>query len=247
MRIRPSIIVAFIAGIILTGVVVWFLNDRTSPTVPATAGLPNAPEFVSVPDVPTWQTYRNDMFGFSIEHPAHWRMYESLDNGVPMITLYEPANTVAPGGDSRAEPPYTHFSNATHVSFYPSGIPTEGVIGMTRPTTIQFMTDIKTAIDYLALPSGSDGSTTGGVTIESGRVWATMVVFENPPLNWKPWGFLWASVFMSDSDMVCYRDGARVDENACDPLVGDSVLHTGSPDPAIRAVEERMLESLRFF
>lgn len=245
-------IVSFLGGAALVAVVFFLFVERV-PQSPEDAGVIEdhglgLPQPDEAPE--TWVVYENEPFGFSIDRPASWKIAESNEGGTAMITIYKPGSFIvsesgSTGGFVAETPPYTHFSNATHVSIYPVGIPTEGVVGRMRESTITFGPKTDRATDYLSLGSGAEAALVRGVDA-AGAPWATYVTFAEPPENWKPWGFVWASVALEGDRTVCYRNGKSIDTKSCDPLSGDDIVHTGTPDPDERAIEVRMLESFRF-
>jgi hypothetical protein len=235
-------IMSFFAGLLVIGGILFLLRPRLAPA-------PVVPEFQSEEVAATsdestkeeWTTYRNDVFGFSIEHPTSWEIAQSNENGTPMVTIYKPGSAL--GNPDEATPPYTHWTNATHVSVYPSGIPTEGVGGLTRPSTVKFTIAAKQANDHLVY---SKGASMESLKVEDGAPWATLVSFENPPVNWRPWGFVWAGLALPNMATVCFRNGEEIKNDQCDPLAGDEIIHIGTPEAADRAIEERMLASFKF-
>ncbi len=245
-QIRTAIL-GFLGGAALVAMFFFLFVERT----------PRSPQDITPIDGTTletaparaieWREYRNEIFGFSLEYPASWQIVEKTSSGVPMITIYKPDSAVSSGSDVSTEAPYTHFSNATHVSIYPSGVPTAGVIGFTQPSTVPFVPQTEQATDYFAVPPGTSFAVFDAEALtDAGKPWATYVTFTAPPTNWKPWGFVWAGVAMSEHASICFRMGERIPSDTCDPLTGDDVVHEGIPDPTDREIEKRILASLRF-
>jgi hypothetical protein len=245
MSPRRIAIVSFFAGIVVVGgglLLMKFWRGQMIPETPVVRE-PDVAATSTPPAEEQWTTYRNDIFGFSIEHPASWEVAERNANGTPMISIYKPGSHVPHPGSIQSNPPFSHWDTATHVSMYPSGIPTEGAAGFTQPNKLDLHVEVKQANDYLAFPKGTNIEQ---VQATNGDPWATFISFENPPTNWKPWGFVWVAVALPDMSTLCLRNGETVDEVHCDPLAGDQVIHIGTPNPTERAIEERMLTSLRF-
>lgn len=184
-----------------------------------------APDDVLVNPTADWQTYRNDDYNFIISYPPDWTVASGTRVISPMISIYPIAQVMPP------EPPFDHFANAVHVSIYPEGIPTEGVSGEVRSTEVSFMESVEEARDYI---------------LSNGEAWATMAVFGNPPAPWKEWGYVFARAPIDDLRIECMRDDKVITEEQCDPLFGDQIIRYGEVDESVRAIEKRILESLRF-
>ncbi len=162
--------------------------------------------------------------------------------------MYKPGSFSHPDPSVEDRPPYTHFANATHVSVYPHGVPTEWVIGVTRPSKLLLDTQVATANDYLILPKDFVAMAATPEALEKAwEPWATFVTFTDPPVNWKPWGFVWAGVTIVGSDNLCFRNGDPLPGENCDPLAGDDLINRGIINSEDRSIEEKMLASLRFF
>lgn len=226
-RGRASTIVLLVLGAVLgVGALVFLLGktfdrsgvDSTSDDRVDTVG--------DVLDANSWVTYRSDAYGFSIEHPPRWEVRVTDDEFTPVINIFDPASA---GG---SKPPFTHFSEVTHVSVYPRGIPTEGVFSNTRESTARFGESVRAANDFL---------------LEDGSAWATAVSFSGAvPDGWDEAGFLWAKVVIDNLDLTCLRGMENVPVDVCDPLSGDSLMRRGSVNAEARTIEERMLTSFHF-
>lgn len=172
-----------------------------------------------------WDTYTNEEYGVSFEYPANWVVFESLNDPLaPKINVYKP-------GSREQDLPFDHFANATHVSMYPEGIPTEGVMSereeMTE-TPVSFESDQATR--YL---------------LENGKPFAFYINPSETPVNWNDAGFVWARAYMPDLNTDCRRDGVSVDMNTCDPLAaGDTIVYSGTPDMNEWEVVNRILGTL---
>lgn len=204
--------ILFWFGIIL--VVVGVVIIATSP----------ADRFVG-PETGEWRIYRNDAFGFEIQYPSDWQVAEFPDDIiVPKFNIYKPDS-------SDREPPYDHFSDATHVSIFPYGIPTEGVFAETEEAQLSAGVPITRATNFL----NADGAP-----------WASYVQFEDTPESWQEPGFVWLNVKLENMRTACLHDGEEIPEAQCDPFTGDMVIHYGDVDESLREVELRMLETFRF-
>ena len=184
-----------------------------------------APDEALTDPTAEWQTYRNDDYNFVVSYPPDWAIASGTRVITPMISIYPTVQAELP------EPPFDHFADAIHVSIYPEGIPTEGVSGEVRSTEVSFSESVKEARDYI---------------LSNGEVWATMAVFDNPPVPWKEWGYIFARAPIDDLRTECVREGTVITEEQCDPLFGDQIIRYGQVDESIRAVEKRIMESFRF-
>ena len=173
-----------------------------------------------------WITYTNDVYGFSIEHPANWDVtVTERDAFSTMINIYPP------GSDTDLLP-YTHHSDTvTHVSIYPKGIPTEGFFGESRESEVDFAVSYDRATDYL---------------LENGTPFATIAFLAADRENWTQWGFLFAHIAPDNLVTTCFRGEEELGPYECDPLMGDTLIRTGTVSSELRATEERILESFRF-
>lgn len=177
----------------------------------------------ATPDT-SWQTYTDTDYQFAIAYPKNWKIAKDNFAGSPRITLYDPTQT---GG---ATPPFTHHSDAVHVSIFPRGLPTEGISGETAPTSVQIGEILNQGTDFI---------------LKDKTPWATMLTFQNAPASWSG-GFVWANAIVQNLDITCLRGEQFVPYEQCDVLTGDVYMRDGSVEPSIRATEVHMLESLHF-
>lgn len=164
--------------------------------------------FRQPPPAPAAVEYIDEVYGFTLRHPAGWRAETRLEGGTPFINIYPPrADLVFP---------LTHHSNATQVSIFPAGIPTEGVFSQSTDSAFSLPVAAERATDFL---------------LSDGTVWGRYFVLASPPPAWEPWGFVWASARVGNRTEEC------VEEMSC--VIRGEV----SPDDQ-RAVEE-VLTSFR--
>lgn len=173
-----------------------------------------------------WITYTNEEYGFSIDMPGDWKVSENFDEqGSPKFNFY-PADT------ETGLLPFTHHSEqVSHVSVYPHGIPTEGFFGETAPTDVDFAIPVEQERDYV---------------LDSGEHFATLAFSPFGGSNWTASGFLFAHVALEDVAVTCMRGGEEIAAELCDPLVGDTIVRSGTLPPGVRETEVRMLESFIF-
>jgi hypothetical protein len=174
-----------------------------------------------------WNTYTNNVYGFELQYPKDWVVGEFPDSELgPIFNVY-PANLDI----STDAPPFTHHSDVSVVSVFPLGIPMEGIFGMSTTSMVAFSDDFLFSVDFSLL---------------NGDVWATAAGSDNPPMSWSEAGFVWARASVSDMSIRCTRNGEDVNEDDCDPYSGDMIIRSGAVDRSIRAIEEKILESIHF-
>ncbi len=224
-RILPYAL--FVTGVVLVAfafLFFWGSGGESAPndSVPGREG-----EMASgALDTSAWAKYQSEQLGFSIKHPPHWKIAVAEDEFTPAINIFDPATAMG------AEPPFTHFSEVTHVSIYPRGIPTEGVFSNTRESAVRFGESVRAANDFL---------------LENGSAWATAASFSGIlPAGWDEAGFLWAKVVIDDLDLTCRRGMETVPVDVCDPFSGDTLVRRGKVSAETRAIEEAMLASFHF-
>ncbi|MEX0918129.1 MAG: hypothetical protein WDZ93_03160 [Candidatus Paceibacterota bacterium] len=174
----------------------------------------------------TWVTYENETYNFSLEHPSDWRINVSEDEpGTPKINVYPPETDTS-------TLPFTHHSEeVTHVSVFPHGIPTEGFFGEATESSVDLSVPVERASDFV---------------LDDGIPFATIAFLNTDTNAWTESGFLFAHVRVADQKVICMREGEELPANACDPLMGDTLVRSGSIDSARRAATVRILESFTF-
>lgn len=174
-------------------------------------------------DTGDWETYKNEEYGFSIKHPADWKINETTDHPTSVLfNIYRPSEEVG-------EPPYDHHvSGVAHVSVYPQGIPTEGIFGKYVDTEVDFKEETVEVRDYV---------------LSDGTPFVTQANFSSFPSNWNESGFVFARAPISDLSVEYKRDGEAISEEEFDPEMGDTPIRHGSIDKRTRAIEVAMLGS----
>lgn len=227
-------ILAIIVIAALTGGVVLLLSDRGAPEEEGNKtgneneerNGGNGGEEETGIDTSDWEEYRNEEFGFSIRYPEDWKVAEERDHPVtPRLNIYKP--------DAEGNPPYTHHSSGvTHVSIFPQGIPTEGILGDSRESEVNFGVEAEEPRDYI---------------LADGAPFATAANFVSPPADWNQSGFIVAKTPIRDPETECLRDGEPLPkEEECRPLTGDRLIRRGSVNKEDRAIQKAILESFRF-
>jgi hypothetical protein len=171
-----------------------------------------------------WATYTSTKYGFQIDYPETWTVFE--DTKVPGINIYKKSDT---------KPDYlSHHSNFTHVSIYPQGIGTEGVLGQTASSSVTFSALPRQSYDFL---------------LKDGKKWASMASFINSPSSWQPWGYIWAGIKIDNLKLECIRDGKVIMNDVCEigpESINDQTVRSGSIDTDDRKTEEQILASFKF-
>ena len=180
-------------------------------------------------DTTAWNSFQLQGYGFQVRYPAgEWRA--AVDTSFSMSPKF---NIYIPPPGASPDPPLDHFANVSHFSLYPRGIPTEGLLGNTRPFRLKVPFRI------------SGGSRL--YLLEDGTPFAAMVKPARPPESWTDAGFVWMRVRIEDMEARCIRDGREISGSECDPLVaGDRIARTGTVDERTWETELAMLETLRF-
>lgn len=172
---------------------------------------------------PGWNTYLNEEFGFQIDFPKSWMIFEKFDDGAPRINIYEPRFGFIP--------PFDQFSDVNNVSIFPTGTETELIIGETRESEIEIDGFIDEAIDYY---------------LATGETWATHVTFKKSDESWKPWGFIWSRMVIEYPKFSCQRGEVEIKIEECNPFDGDDFVRHGDVDDDVKKVRDKILESFKF-
>lgn len=170
-----------------------------------------------------WKTFRSERFGVEFRYPPSWEARE-FDEG-----YVSGDNAFKPGEDPKF--PLTHHSDATQVSIFPNGVPTEGVFGESVTSSIQVGEHAGIKIDYV---------------LANGTPWGTMLTqFKDRPAGWDEFGFVWVGLKIKNLVVQCLRDGKEIPEEQCEPF-GDTIVRHGSVSAEDRKIEEQILGTLRF-
>ena len=170
-----------------------------------------------------WNTYLNEEFGFQIDFPEDWIVFEDFGEGISVINIYEL--------EFGQIPPFDQFANVNNVSIFPMGTEAKLIIGETRESEIEISAVVDEAVEYY---------------LESEETWATHVTFRKADESWKPWGFIWARAIVDDPDFSCRNGAAVIDIKECDPFGGDDFVRHGLIDLEAQEVMNKILESFRF-
>jgi hypothetical protein len=171
-----------------------------------------------------WRAYESEKWGFALDVPPGWEVFEGSDPYVPVVNVYAPA--------PRKKPPFDQSADVANVSVYPLGIKDTNIFSARE----RVETDV---------PGAGDATETR-FTLEDGSVWARQLNFAEAPEGWKPWGFVWARANVSNLAFGCSREGVEVPFEDCAPLGGDEVVRRGALDRVNAQTVERILRSVRF-
>lgn len=182
-------------------------------------------------DFRDWNTYESERYSFKLLYPSEWEVAETTveeeqEGQVPMVTVY-----AATPLETTVEAPFDfHVDAVPYVSIYPTGVPTDGLRGELRDSSLASLPLYRDARDYL---------------LEDGTVFATMALPDNLPISWSEAGFIFARVPVVGERVFCLRGGVEIADEECDPFAGDSIVREGTVDAALRTQEEQILASFR--
>lgn len=177
-------------------------------------------------EIINWEEFNSQEFSFRLKHPADWEMKFEEGEISPKLTFYPP-------GEESENPPFDHFKNATHVSVYPKGIPTEGLLGETEELAINLDKNIS--------------SESKSYVLENGDKFARYIKFNQVPDSWGEAGFVWSRVKIQDFNSKCLRDGQEIGQQECDPLLNeDKIIRSGSIEENLWQIEEDIIKSFQF-
>lgn len=171
-------------------------------------------------------TYTNEAYNFSLEFPNTWNLFEDFESGSPIINIYKRV----PG----INPPYDHFSAVPHVSIYPNGLPTEGLVGE--------IVDVTESQKYI----NEDVAEVGEYVLDNGDVWARFITFKKVPKSWQSWGFVWARGEVKEYEEFCFSNGEEISVYECNVFNGDEIVRGGNISNGVNEIELEILKSFRF-
>ncbi|PIR46920.1 MAG: hypothetical protein COV07_01735 [Candidatus Vogelbacteria bacterium CG10_big_fil_rev_8_21_14_0_10_45_14] len=174
-----------------------------------------------------WQEYRSDSFGFLINYPDDWEVYETeLDGG----GLVHAVNFFPRGSVATTSLPLDHHADSVHVSVFPYGVPTEGVFSTSRPSEVTSILG-GFGLDF---------------TLDNDEAWATYLRPSTTPATWDQVGFIFARAPISDLLVYCKRNEIRIEMEGCDPLgSSDMIRRSGKVDERMRRIQVEMIASFQ--
>ena len=210
-------VVIYSVAFLLATILIWFGYH-----FPQNKKTPNVEVEISENN-PAWNLYENKEYGFSIEFPSEWKIYEDFEEISPTINIYLPKKDVYP--------PFDHFADINNVSIFPKGVQTETVIGQSQKTKIGFNFKSDKSIDYV---------------LEDGTIWATYISFDSVKDPWKSWGFIWTRNTINNLVYKCQRGELEISLNECNPFEDDKFVRSGSVNSDIRVIQEEIIKSFKF-
>ncbi|NCS99027.1 hypothetical protein GW764_02455 [Candidatus Parcubacteria bacterium] len=171
---------------------------------------------------PSWNTYTNYEYGFEIDFPADWKIYEDFENVSPIINIYIPNNNL--------KPPFDNFADVNNVSIFPRGLQSEIIIGQFEESEIDVDFEYDEMINYL---------------LEDNTVWATYIKPEDLGDPWESWGFIWTKTRINNIEYKCLENEVEVSLDECNPFEGDEFVRTGQVDSEIREIQEEIVKSFK--
>lgn len=218
---RKRTLIPLILLILIIGGV-WYLDSNKDKV---------SPDPVDNVDTSSWSTFTSDKYNFEIDYPVNdWNMAVKPDDRLaPKFSFY-----IKPAGVP-VKAPFDHFANITHVSVYPEGIPTEGLIGQTTDLEGDWGENI------------SDESRL--YLLEDGTPFAAYIKFNEKPDSWNGSGFAWARLKADNFESVCFQDGVEMEPNdQCDPLGDESITirHRGEVNEDIWPSLKASVRSINF-
>lgn len=182
-----------------------------------------------------WQIYKSHAFNFEIAVPPNWIVVEFPNDEIaPRVNIYpehyKQSLTYEKNGIEHTEP-ITHHSEVPNVSIFPHGVPTEGFFGDTDRSDVTFSEEVFYAHDFI---------------LKDGTHFATFALFSHVPNGWGEAGFVWARASVGRWHAECFRGELKIKDTQCDPLAGDSVVHSGRLKEKERDMEKTILASFKF-
>lgn len=214
---QKQTLLLIITGLALIGVVSLVL--LSSDPVEDTTNAPDT-DTSQLPDDDTQEEDRSvyarvepTEFGIrGAEYPKDtWAVLSTTTVGLePKLNVY----AVRSSAERDTNLPYTHFSNESHVSVYPEGIPTEGLFADRADFDLETTFPVRedTAVVYTL----ADG------TPFAAYVQPTVAML---PENWEEWGFIFIRARIDGMRTYCTRNGVEISESECDPLASDDEVH----------------------
>lgn len=179
-------------------------------------------------DLSEWETFENKEYGFKLRYPSGWdTAFDPDDPLAPKFSFYVDRAGVSQNA------PFDHFANVDHVSIYPQGIPTEGVMGETEKVSPGLNSNL------------SDSSR--AYVLEDETPFALYLQFEDVSSSWNESGFTWVRLNVENLKEKCMRDGEEISMEECVLLGGDDeIVRTGTVDENIWAEEKAIVRSIKF-
>lgn len=179
------------------------------------------------------ETYENESWNFSIEHPKDYLILESKISGKPVINFYAENTSYNPpfGIHEKADFPY--------IAILPEGLGVDGPSGNRKK-----ISESDTAI-FPDLPVDKNNSS--AYLLKSGEAWAYFLRFQNPPEDWNQYSGIFIHFKVNNFKSNCFdKNGNKIPMDQCDPMGSDRVVLEGEIDNPSRTAIMQMLKSFKF-
>ena len=173
-----------------------------------------------------WKIYKNEEYGFELEFPNQWSLYESFEDEKLSVSFYK--------DQFKQDFPLDYFSNTTHFSIYPNGIAKSGVIGKQMDSP-----DINSKI------SEPVANVNNYVLEDDSKSWVTFINFSNPPEKWKSWGFILMRNEIRNYEEKCFNGEQEISIFECNIFEGDSIRRFGEINDRDLEIQKQILESFK--
>ena len=171
--------------------------------------------------------YTNTKYYFQVVLPNGWT-YKEFDRGSDPVIIFYKNSPDNPFDNANGA---SHFTQGTFVLIAPQGISTEGIPGVTLPSTVKFSEKIRASFDYPLINRST---------------WATITNFENYPSGvWNESGFLFGSNMVFNKQTICTRKDQEIDLSQCN-YYEDSISYKGTINKTERKQVEAVLNSFKF-
>jgi|GEM_PF-2140104 len=219
-----------LAVAILAGVVVLYFIGRSTPQpIPMPTTESRIVEDVALVEDANpregWRVYESSTHDVRFEYPSGWAVATGTVLGAPVVTTYDATQQVSTTSD------FGVHELDTRVSFYPNGIPTEGMADEKAQSKTIVPVPQASAVDYV---------------LGTGKPWATMVSFEQSPSSWEEWGFVFGCVHVEEEEVAYMRGDTGISPEEFDVLSGDHIERYGFVDAALWETVSEILRSVAF-
>ncbi len=172
-----------------------------------------------------WLLYESSDFSLSFEYPPDWQIKTS-SIPVPGIHILPPEINVKEINN------ITHHTEISNVSIFPQGYPIEGIFSESHHSPDDYFLERKDkTVDYY---------------LKNEEIWGTMITLDSTPTGWSENGFIWSRTSISNHKVLCFDGEKEISKSECDPLMGDTVKHSGSVNLPERLIQEEILKSIEF-
>lgn len=229
LPIGMALVAVVLAFVVFGALLIGLGKTKQEPIVSPTPLSSPSPTPAAVIDISKWQSYYSPTYGFEVKYPSDWEVFEGDLYGTPAINIYKTKT----GQDEDKALPLSHHSSGTHVSIFPKGVPTEGVLGENHSSKFSFDEETKNAIDF---------------TLAGGMPWASYLNFKNPPSSWEPFGFVWLSLEIINLKEECISPTNEIVSPSinCFDVSGAQFVRSGKVSAEDRLIEERILSTFHF-